>query len=335
MSDKKPRLGSTIFGGVMSVLLVTVAALAFFNQQYIKDQIVVWSYTPTTALTTIEERIDLSPTGEFHFRATQPEVASSTTFNEDCPRQETASPILGCYTSDHRIYIYDITNDQLDGIEEVTAAHEMLHAAWQRMSTEKQAEVGKLLRAEYQKHSDDASLVERMAYYERTEPGQFENELHSILATESKTLSPELETYYERYFNDRQKVVALYEQYNAVFETFNTQANTLYTELTSLGASIDSRTARYNSDVTQLSADIAAFNARADRGEFSSVGEFNRARAALVVRSNQADADRDAISADIATHNAKYEQYQQIAAQLEYLNQSIDSFKDLQPSPSV
>jgi hypothetical protein len=335
MLDKKRKFGGALFGAVMSVLLLATAGLALLNQQYIRDQIVVWSYVPTTALTTIEERIDLSPLGEFHFRATQPQVATSTTFNEDCPRQETTSPILGCYTSAHRIYIYDITNEQLDGLEEVTAAHEMLHAAWERTSAEKQAEIGKLLRAEYEKYSSNSRFTQRMAYYERTEPGQFENELHSILATESKTLGPELETYYGRYFNDRQKVVALYEQYNTVFATYKEQADTLYTELTTLGASIDTRTIQYNGDVTQLSADIAAFNARADSADFSSVGAFNSARAALVIRSNQADADRAAISADIATHNTKYEQYQQVAAQLEFLNNSIDSFTELQQSPSV
>ncbi len=43
--------------------------------------------------------------------------------------------ILGCYNPSSRdIYIYNVTNSELDGVKEVTAAHEMLHAAWERLS---------------------------------------------------------------------------------------------------------------------------------------------------------------------------------------------------------
>jgi len=335
MSDRKRSLRGTLIGGTFSIALLVAAGFLFLNQQYVKDQVVVWGYSPSSNITAIENRIDLTQSGTFHFRATQPKVASSDTFNQDCPRQETASPILGCYTSDHRIYIYDITNQQLDGLEEVTAAHEMLHAAWQRMSMNEQTRVGALLKTEYQKHTNDASLVERMEYYQRTEPGEFENELHSILGTEIEALSPELETYYGQYFNARQKVVALHEKYDAVFEALRTKADALYNEMTTLGASIDSRTNQYNADVQQLSADIETFNNRANDGSFSSISEFNRERSALVARSNTIDADRASISGDIDIYNAKYTEYQEVTSQIEVLNKSIDSIKDLQPAPSV
>lgn len=335
MSDRKRSLRGTVIGGVFSIALFVAAGFILLNQQFIKDQIVVWGYTPSSEIQTIESRIQLTGAGEFHFRATQPEIASSETFNQDCPRQEVASPILGCYTSDHRIYIYSITNEQLDGIEEVTAAHEMLHAVWERTSDSERTRIGSLLKTEYQKHTSNVGLAERMAYYQRTEPGQFENELHSILSTEAESLSPELEKYYAQFFKDRQAVVALYKKYNTVFESLKQQIDTLYEELTTLGESIDTRTAQYNTDVAQLSADIESFNRRADNGSFASINDFNRERATLIARSNQTDADRAAISADIETHNQKYDQYQLVASQIEILNKSIDSFKDLQPSPSV
>ena len=335
MSDKKRSFKGVVVGGFVSIALFAAAGFLLLNQQYVKDQIVVWAYTPSSAIRTIEGRIDMTPKGQFHFYATQPTVDSSEKFNQDCPRQEVASPILGCYTSDHRIYIYDITNEQLDGIEEVTAAHEMLHAAWERMSSGDQARVGALLRAEYQKHTDDSGLVERMEYYERTEPGQFENELHSILGTEIKDLGSELQKYYAQYFKDRQKVIVLHGKYDAVFTELRTKTDTLYGELTALGQSIESRTKQYNADVQQLSIDIDSFNSRANSGEFSSLAEFNRERSALVSRSNQIDSSRAAISADIETYNTRYADYQQLISQLEVLNKSIDSIKDLQPAPSV
>lgn len=334
MSDKRPSLKRALVGGGLSIVILGIAGFLLLNQQYVKDQIAVWSYVPSSNIQSIESRIDFSGKGKFYFYATQPEADGSDKFNADCPRQEVGNPILGCYTAG-RIYVYDVTNTQLDGIEEVTAAHEMLHSVWERMSASDQARMGVLLRAEYQKLGNDTDLTERMDYYQRTEPGQFENELHSILGTERATLSPELEAYYKQYFTDRQKVVDLHSKYDAVFKSLKTQSDSLYSELTTLGVSIEVRSTQYSTDTGQLSANIEVFNTRANNGSFSSISQFNSERAALFARSNKLDADRVAISSDIDTYNAKYADYQKISTQIEALNKSIDSIKALQPTPSV
>jgi len=335
MLVKKRSVAGAIIAGALSIGILAAAGWLVLNRQYAMDQISVWSYTPSSSIQTIDERVDFTPNGKFHFYATQPQVDGSDKFNQDCPRQEVGNPILGCYTGEHRIFIYNVENAQLDGIEEVTAAHEMLHAVWERTSASDQSKIGALIRAEYQKHTDEPELMERMEYYQRTEPGQFINELHSILATETRSLSPELETYYGKYFNNRQKVVDLHDKYDAVFKDLKAQSDSLYAELTTLGASIETRTTKYNTDVAQLSTDIESFNSRASSGDFSSISQFNQQRAELIARSNQVDADRAVISGDIDTYNAKYEQYQKLSSQIEVLNKSIDSIKDLQPTPSV
>jgi hypothetical protein len=333
MLDKKHSKLKLIIAIAVSAMIFLFAGWLLFNQQHVKDQISIWAYTRTDEIKVIEERVDFSPQGSFYFLATQPVIADADDFNRDCPRQEPGSPILGCYALG-RIHIYDITNEQLDGIEEVTAAHEMLHAVWERMDANERKRIGSLLRNEYANIAD-TELKERMDYYARTEPGEFENELHSIIGTEMSGISPELETYYARYFDDRQKVIDLHNKYDAVFKTLSTQSETLYAELVALGESIEARSAQYNIDVTQLSADIQSFNSRADSGSFSSLSEFNQERAALVARSNQVEADRLSIKADIAIYDQKYEQYQQLALQIESLNKSIDSVQDLQPAPSL
>lgn len=335
MSSKKRKKGGIIVSAVLSALLVTSAAWFFFNRQYVVDQLVVWSYRPSTEIASIAQKTDLTNKGTFHFYATQPEVASADTFNQDCPRQEVGNPILGCYTSDHRIYIYDITNDQLEGMEEVTAAHEMLHAVWERLGEGEKDRVSKLIDAEYTRLVADAEFKERMDYYSRTEPGQFYNELHSIIGTEIKGISPELESYYAEYFSDRDKVLSFHDAYNSVFLGLRSQSESLYAEITTLGTDLEARSAKYNSDVARLSADIQSFNNRADSGSFSSMAQFNRERSALLARSNQLESDRTAINRDIATYNQKYEQYQALTVQIESLNKSIDSLSDLQPAPGL
>jgi hypothetical protein len=334
MLDKKPSLARTIVGGIVSIAILGVAAFLLLHQQYVKDQITVWSYKVPANVQTIESRIDFSDKGRFYFYATQPTVDGSDKFNADCPRQEVGNPILGCYATG-RIYVYDVTNVQLDGIEEVTAAHEMLHSVWDRMSDADRSRVSTLLEAEYKTLGANTDLTTRMSYYQRTEPGQFDNELHSILGTEIGPLSPELETYYKQYFNDRHKVVDLHAKYNTLFTDLKAQSDSLYSDLSTLGASIEARSATYDTDVKQLSSDINAFNTRANNGDFSSNNQFKAERAALLARSNTLDAERAAISSDIDTYNAKYAEYQKISSEIEVLNKSIDSIKDLQPAPSV
>lgn len=334
MSDKKHSLGSTVLTGTLSIVILLVAAWLVMNRQYVMDQVSVWSYTPSESIKRIDQRVDFTAKGQFYFYATQPEVDGSDKFNQDCPRQEVGNPILGCYASG-RIFVYDITDSQLDGMEEVTAAHEMLHAVWERMSPSEQSRIGDLLKAEYRSQINNSDLIERMGYYQRTEPGQFENELNSILGTELTTLSPELEAYYGQYFKDRQNVVSLHAKYDTVFRSLRDRSDALYIDLTALGVSINTKTTAFNSDVAKLAADIEAFNGRAKNGDFASMNQFNTQRATLVARSTEIDAERVVIGADIESYNQKYAEYQRIASQIELLNKSIDSFKDLQPTPSV
>lgn len=333
MSHTKHRVAGAIVAVVVSAAVLTAAALLYIHRVYVSDQISVWSYSPTQEIIALEDRIGFSDKGEFYFRTTHPSLDEAAQFNSVCPRQEAASPILGCYTAG-RIYIYNIENQRLDGIEEVTAAHEMLHAAWERMSSDEQKHLETLLRAEYESKIG-TSLEARMGYYERNEPAEFVNELHSIIPTEVRDISPGLETYYKQYFQDRVAVVDLFEQYNEVFLELSERADDLYSQLSSLGPNISQRTAKYDSDAETLTADIADFNSRANGGQFTSISQFNAQRAALTARSSQLEADRSAINDDINRYNQMYEEYQVIAGEIEALNQSIDSFGELEEAPGL
>lgn len=174
-----------------------------------------------------------------------------------------------------------------------------------------------------------------MAYYERTEPDAITNELHSILGTELKDVGSELETYYAKYFKDRQIILGLHAKYDEVYNGLNRRANELFGSMETLSTSIQTRSTVYSTEVAQLSSEITDFNNRANSGDFSSVAQFNRERAVLVARSAKLDSDRAAINADIATYNGMYEEYQTISSQIERLNNSLDSFKALEETPTL
>ena len=331
-NTRTSRVGSFI-AFTVSGLFIILAGWIFLNRQYALDRIAVWSYEPTAAVQAINEKVEFTDKGEFVFYATKPAVAAQDTFNKVCPRQEAGSPILGCYTNDDRIYIYDLTNEQLQGMEEVTAAHEMLHAVWYRTSEQDRQKLEDQLREAYGK-LDNAELKQRMEYYERTEPGEFVNELHSILGTEVDSLGEPLESYYSQFFN-RKPVLALHAQYSGVYTSLNARADELYQSMESLAASIQSRSAAYQKALTQYIADVNSFNARANGGSFSSASQFNAERSGLVARSNSLDAQRQSINDDIAIYDAYYNEYQKIAEQIEVLNDSLDSFSEIEQAPAV
>lgn len=317
---------------VATVLSVALALFLFANRQYVVDQISNWQYQPTSEITSFVAKTGMNATGKFYFYASQPSLESTQEFNNKCGRKEQSTAILGCYTG-RNIYIYNVTNAQLDGIREVTAAHEMLHAAYDRMSDDERKTVDTLLEAEYAKLKDDKDFADRMAFYARTEPGERDNELHSVIGTEVGSLSSELEAHYAKYFSDRSKVVALHDKYAAVFSDLQTRGELLSSQLTSLGNTIESESANYNKAVLQLNNDIQAFNSKASDGGFSSDSEFQAARSGLIARASQLDAERSAINDKVTQYNTLRSELATIASQSDALNRSIDS--TLAPAPSV
>lgn len=318
---------------IVCVILILGAAWAILNRQYVADVVTVMTFQPSSEIAAVEERIQLTEEGKFAFYSSEPELASGETFNEDCPRQEPDSPILGCYSLG-KIYVYDVENEKLDGIEEVTAAHEMLHAVWERLSERERQDLEVVLTEVFEAHAS-AELQERMDYYSRSEPTEITNELHSILPTEVETIGDELEAYYATYFMDRQVILDYHDQYSSAFTELTSRADAVYKELEELAAQIDSETSQYDAAVAQLSRDINEFNSRASAGEFGSMQAFYTERAVLVSRSQSLQADHDALNGMIREHNELHQEYQTIVSEIEALNKSIDSISGPQEAPAL
>lgn len=317
---------------VVTAISVAITLFLVVNRQIIVDTVSAWQYEPTSEISAFVERTGMSEKGEFLFYASQPSLEGTQAFNSNCSRIEKSTAILGCYDG-RQIYIYDVPNQKLDGIREVTSAHEMLHAAYIRLDDEYRREIDALLEAEYEKLKDNAEFSERMEFYARTEPGERANELHSIIGTEIAQISPQLETHYKRYFDDRNKTVALHSQYASVFAGVQARGKELSQQLTVLADQIDNDTVAYNAAVNQLNQDIAQFKARAENGEFESQQELDVALASLTARSAQLDARLAAIKDSRETYNALREELIAIASESEALNRSIDS--SLAPAPSL
>ncbi len=219
-------------------------------------------------------------------------------------------------------------------VEDATSFNQkMLHAAYARLSDADKNHINTLLTAEYEKLKNDKDFSERMAFYDRTEPGERDNELHSIIGTEVGSVGNELEAYYKKYFSDRSKIVALHEKYAAVFNDLQKRGDAISNQLTDLGHSIEQQSSQYNTDVAQLNKDIVNFNTKANSSGFSSDAEFQAARNTLVTKANQLEVTRRAINDSIGRYNVLRDELAAVASESDALNKSIDS--SLAPAPSL
>lgn len=319
---------------VVTMLVFATAAWVILNRQLVADQIVVWRYTPPQNIAQLADSAHMSETGRFYFYASDPQLEGTSKFNDACQRKEEHSAILGCYRNG-KIYVYDVKDKRLNGVEEVTAAHEMLHAAYERLGNSEKTRINGLLEQEYKKlmSSGDTALQERMQYYERTEPGERDNELHSILATEVESLPSDLEEYFRRYFDDRQAVVKLHGSYNDKFTELRSSSEQLKTQLDVLADDIDALTNQYNETIRLLNNDIARFNTRAEGGDFANEAEFQAARSALVARVDTEARARESINTKVADYESKRKAYNATVDESNSLTRSLDS--SLAPAPSI
>jgi hypothetical protein len=329
VNERPPR--SNLLRLLASLLILTIALAVFIYRQQLIDQYNAWSYRPSSEVEKIASEANLTNVGRFYFYASHPEIDNRKDFNAHCTQQDEKTAILGCYTAG-RIYVFDVTDSRLEGIKEVTAAHEMLHAVYERLSDKDKQSINSAVEAQLASVSNPR-IKDLIELYDKTEPGERANELHSILGTEVNDLSPELESYYSRFFKDRKALVALSEKYEAVFAQINTQQNALVEELNSLAADITARSAIYNSDTNKLNADITSFNQKASSGGFDSQAQFEAQRSSLLARQAALQSARTTLNTMIATYNTKRQELEALNGQAESLNRSINS--QLSPVPSI
>ena len=314
-------------GSVASLVFVGGLIVLALNFQLLRDQLRVWQYQPSSAIITLTDRASLSDRGKHYFYLAHPKLEGANEFNQECQRAEPKSALLGCYKpSTETIHLYDVDDPALEGVEEVTAAHEMLHVAYSRLSAAEKKRLSPLLEAAYATVKD-AKFEERMAYYERAQPGSRENELHSILATEFSAIGDELEQYYARYFVDRSNIVAWHVRYHQQFEENERQADVITQRLETQKGQIDQAVEQYERDMMVYNQEVEAFNGRAKRGEFSSQAAFSRERAALQSRGERLSQRQRTITSQVDAYNADVERLNALGRAQQRLNNSLDSMK--------
>jgi hypothetical protein len=319
--------------GVVSVLVLVGVLLVLSpwdraRGQWLQDQFVVLTQPSPADIVAIADATGMSDDGRLIFLASTPEVEQADSFNDDCRVESEGT--LGCFDGAD-IYIYEVTDPRLQGTIEVTAAHEMLHAAYQRLSDEERRDVDAwVAEAVAALPQDDPVFLDMQAYPRE----QWPDEWHSRIGTEFTDLPAELKAHYDRYFDDRSKVLALDEASTALLDELAGQLDALAAEVAALDSQVAARSAAYDAALAAYDADVAAFNSQADSGGFSSQAEFDAARAALVQRQADLEAERVALNAQVDHYNELVDQLTALDADYADLYQSLDSTDPPADSPA-
>ena len=301
---------------------------AFMCRQEISDFFRATTFDPSPRASEVFHELQLTGAGERIFLASRPTVEGSQLFNEQCADvdQSEQGHVLGCF-SDERIHLFDVSDERLGGIVEVTAAHELLHAAWARLDDRERADLAVMLREEFDaRAAQDPELAERMSVYEHLSEMAFANELHSVLGTEVRDLSAPLEAHYATWLADREALVQFFDSYHGVFADLQQQANALEAEMTPLREDIERRNAAYDVAVRDFNRDAANLSARLERREFSKApGEYQRERNELARRRDDLQAELAQLRIDIDRYNALRDQLADVSEVSVELDSQLDS----------
>lgn len=305
---------------VLITSLVMIGGYLVIQSTPVQDWWKGVNYDESAAIGEIRKDLELTDKGERIFLATQPALESAEDFNEHCDSHRMDVSLLGCYVKD-KMYIYEIQHSDLKDSNKVTAAHELLHAAWARMSNGEREHVEKLLQDFKQQYPD--WVEEELKLYGENE--QLE-ELYTRVGTKCRDIPEELEQHYQTYFKNRLKIVEFYENYQAPFNKLQAESKELREKVERLGQEIETERQEYFTRLDQFDTQVAKFNNCADtEGCFHSVVEFQNRRTQLENERVSLNNLREQINLKIDENNAAVAEYQEKQKLLGELSNALNS----------
>jgi hypothetical protein len=246
-----------------NAIVVVVVIIGIRSAQDLQDWSKLLTYQPSPEIAGLATTTTMTDTARRLFYVNQPTIETRKSALNLCQSSE-HTVVLGCYVPSKGIFLQAVTDPRLQGVMEVTAAHEMLHVVYQRMSLFEQTQINQQLQTALEQ-LQNPRILKLVKTYNDQDPKSVNGELHSILGTEVRNLSPELEEHYRIYFTNRSKIVALSEQYEGVFTTLRDKAKILSKQLITrkslleqLSAQVKQEAATIESERSNLQSSIAS-----------------------------------------------------------------------------
>ena len=314
-------------GGLVTlIILFLVVGGGWLKRSALYDWMRLRNYQPPSQVMQLEAETSMTPPASRLFYVNHPKILDKDNFNTKCPNNGGEQTIvLGCYHGHQTgIFLFTVSDPQLNGVMQVTAAHEMLHAIYDRLSPKQKNYINRLLRDYYDNDLQDPRLLTTIAAYQKSEPNDLLNEMHSIFGTEVVKLPASLETYYAQYFSNRTKVVSYSQQYESAFSSRKASADSIMQRINAIKQQLDALQPELDNRVSDLKnrrqdlesslhstqPEVDAYNAKVniyndELGQYKGRVEFYNQ---LIVDHNQLVAD-----------------YQRIAVEASQLIKELDS----------
>lgn len=325
---KNGKKSHKITGVFIIVVIVGLLVLGgIFSHQlevFTSDLLSNMHYSGSPEIAAIADSLKLTDHGRFVFGATNPVVEDRDSFNVHCNSYDEETSMLGCYGGS-KIYVYNVTAGELAGIKESTAAHELMHAVWERLGSGEKDELSKVMLDEYNNGAEHERLKKELEKYDEDE---IVDELHSRFATEVKKLPEKLEEHYAKYFKDQDAVVVFYENYREPFEKLDAEFQKLSGELEEIKQEYDEKESAYVTRSEKFSRTVDEFNSCADTlGCFSSQAAFNSRRAELLNEQAALEGMYNELAVVVDKYNAKVDEYNNSILRGEKLDSKMNSNK--------
>jgi uncharacterized coiled-coil DUF342 family protein len=308
---------------VLVLALVSVPVYAAANLQEIQDWAKLRNYSPSPDVSKLAADDTMTDYGRHMFYINHPElIADKSQFRQSCPQSE-QTIVLGCYHSvQSGIAIFDVTDSRLAGVEQVTSAHEMLHAAYDRLSPKEKNIINSELTDYYDNNLTDSRIKDTINNYKKTEPNDVINEMHSIFGTEIVNLPAPLENYYKKYFNNRQAITNFSDQYESIFTQNQAKLNDLKQQIDQLKSQLNDQ----KQSIQDQEAALQNENRRMQ--SLLSSGRTEEYNSSVSVYNSRVFSLRKLIAqynATVEQVNASVDQYNSLAYAQESLYDSLDT----------
>ncbi len=313
-----------LFVSLTAVLVVWLfVGFLFFQRQAVYDWWRLRGYEPSTDIVALADQTTMNDAARKVFYVYHPQIEPRDSFYTHCSDTE-FTIVLGCYSEAKGIFIFRIDDDRLEGVEQVTAAHEFLHAAYDRLSSSERKRIDTLTADVYAKITNER-IKKTVAEYEKKDASVVPHELHSILGTEVKDLPSELEEYYARYFSDRKKIVEFSENYEELFAKRKEEARRYEAQLKNMRPQIEEKDETLKKEHESLMHESAAIESERSNFGNTDVGTLNNRIQNYNNKVTLYNKQVSFLSKMVDSYNKLYEEYKKVVLEQQDLIKAIDS----------
>ena len=301
------------------IILLLISYGVFYNRFTIFDYFKLYGYKPSSLIVNLANQDTMTSYTQQIFYLNNPQFLNKSVFSKLCPNIDPNQQIvLGCYyPSENGIYILNINDAALNGIMQVTAAHEVLHGIYSRLSSSQKNYLDSLLINFYKNGLNDQRVKEEIAIYMKTEPNSVFDEMNSTFPTECLNLPPALNNFYKQFFTNRTKIVNYEQAYQNVFLEKKSTLQNYDNKLATLNSEINSEEANASILYNSLKSQLNYINSNSsDPNLMNLINQYNSS----VVEYNSII---DQVSSQINQYNVLVVQRNQISLALVSLEKEI------------